>query len=108
MVVLVTIRNKQLKRRLEIAQSNNTLELNPYQDCGKDLEVSEDDFKKQLGDTPHLNSMYDHPIYESIDDSSSQQNESDDEILEEPKNCEDYDYESMKGCPMSGDSPISQ
>ena len=78
MVLLVTIRNKQLKR-LEIAQRNSTLELNPYQDCGKDIEVSEDDLKKQLGDTPHLDSMYD-PIYESIDDLSSQQNESDDEI----------------------------
>ena len=89
-LLIVTIRNNQLKRRLEIAQRNNTLELNPYQECAKDIEVSEDDFKKQFGDTPHLGSIYD-PIYESIDDSSSQQNESDDEILEEPKSCEDYE-----------------
>ena len=89
-LLLVTFRNKQLNGRLEIAQRNNTLELNPYLECAKDIEVSEDDLKKQLGDTPHLESINE-PIYESIDDSSSQQNESDDEILEEPKSCEDYE-----------------
>ena len=107
MVLLVTIRNKHLKRSLEIAQRNNTLKLNSYQECAKDTKVSEDDFKKRLGDTPFYDSTND-PIYESLDDLTSQQNESEYEISEKPENCEDCDYESMKGFPTSGVSPISQ
>ena len=107
MVLLVTIRNKHLKRSLEIAQRNNTLQSNSYIECAKDTEVSEDDFKKRLGDTPYYDSTNE-PIYESIDDLTSQQNESEYEILEKPENCEDCEYESMKDFPMSGVSPISQ
>ena len=99
-VLLVTIRKKLLKRRLEIAQRNNTFQLNSYQECAKDIEVSKDDFKKQFDNTSYFESIYD-PIYESIDDLSSQKNERDDEISEEPKNCEDSEYVSMKSFPIN-------
>ena len=106
-MLLVTIRNKQLNRRLEIAQRNNTFELNSYQECANDIEVLEDDFKKQLRDTPYCN-LTNEPIYEFIDDLTSQQKEKEYEISEESENCEDSEYVSMKGFSISGVSPISQ
>ena len=106
-VLLVTIRKKQLNRRLEIVQRNNTLELNSYQQCTKDIEVSENDFRKQLGDTPFYD-LANEPIYESLDDLTSQQNESEYDISsEDPEKSEDSDYVSMKGFRISGVSPIS-